>query len=69
MKKKLALLAIPVVFLLSGCGLQQGEETSEYYPSTHFTFDQEMPDGSFVTCIWAGGGYAGGLSCDFAGVH
>ena len=52
---------------LSACGIQQGEETSEYYPKSHYVFEQEMPDGSFVTCIWAKTGYAGGLSCDFSG--
>ena len=69
MKKKLVLLVLPVILLLSGCGIQQGEETSDYYPETHYTFDQEMPDGSFVTCVWAKSGYGGGLSCDFAGAH
>ena len=69
MKKKLVLLVLPVILLLSGCGIQQGEETSDYYPETHYTFDQEMPDGNFVTCVWAKSGYGGGLSCDFAGAH
>ena len=67
--KKLALLFLPAVLLLAGCGIQQGVETSEYYPNSHYTFDQEMPDGRMDTCIWAMAGYGGGLSCDFAGAH
>lgn len=68
--KKAALIIVPVILLLTGCGIQEGkEEVSRYYPDTHYTFEQEMPDGSFVTCIWAKSGYGGGLSCDFAGAH
>ena len=67
--KKAVLILVPVVLLLTGCGIQEGDEVSRYYPETHYTFEQEMPDGSFVTCIWAKAGYGGGLSCDFAGAH
>lgn len=69
MKKHLALLILPVAFLLSGCSIQEGEEISEHYPDSHYTFEQEMPDGTFVTCVWAKSGYGGGLSCDFEGAH
>ncbi|WP_217181610.1 hypothetical protein [Streptomyces sp. AC495_CC817] len=51
---------------LTGCGIQEGAETSRYYPESHYTFEQELPDGGTVLCVWAKSGYGGGLSCDWA---
>lgn len=65
MKKLLAVLGVAGVLVLAGCGIQEGAETSEYYPTTHYTFEQELPDGTSVLCIWAKSGYGGGLSCDW----
>jgi hypothetical protein len=66
MKKTIALIAAGLSMLaLTGCGHSTGEETSEYYPETHYVFEQEMPNGEVVNCVWAKSGYGGGLSCDF----
>jgi len=50
---------------LTGCGIQEGQETSKNYPESHYVFEQEMPNGDRIQCIWAKSGYGGGPSCDF----
>ncbi len=72
MKHRKAAIAASVTLLavaLTGCGIQEGQETSRYYPETHYTFEQELPDGSAVLCVWAKSGEGGGLSCDWGGVR
>lgn len=53
--KRLAVVAIGLTVVLSGCGITPST-TTEYV---------RLPDGRDVICIWKRHGYAGGLSCDF----
>lgn len=62
MKKTLATLAIIATLALTGCSSQ--EEGQRSTPVPHLV---ELADGRIVDCIVFKHGYAGGLSCDWAG--
>lgn len=42
-------------------------ESPSETPREHYSFEQELPDGTTVLCIWASAGYeeGTGLSCDW----
>lgn len=64
-------IGMAAIFMtLAACGTPEGVENGENRstPDTHYTFLQELPDGSEVLCIWAKTGRGAGLSCDWAGV-
>lgn len=70
MKSALAAAAtLSAIVLLAGCGPKEGAEISPNNPESHYTFEQELPDGGTVLCVWAKSGSGGGLSCDWAGVQ
>ncbi len=78
MKKIVAGLTVSVALIagLTGCasayetpekdesGTAQAPVNSNYTPDTT-VFEQELPDGRTVLCIWATGTRKGGLSCDW----
>ena len=56
-----------VLLLLTACG---GNNTNPGNKSGNIrVFDVNVPDGRVVTCISEQSGYAGGLSCDWAGAR
>lgn len=76
MKLRSALIAAVALSLtagLSGCVYQDDtgakpteEQESPYY---HYSFEQKLPDGRKVLCVWASeGDGSGGPSCDWAGL-
>lgn len=76
MKKTFAVIAISLVavFTLAGCSGPENDEpkppaqpTLENYAPDTIAFEQELPDGRTVLCVWADGFKKGGLSCDWDG--
>jgi len=75
MKKRLAVVASAaalVALALTGCaagassdGDSTSKEESQETPYEHYTFEQKLPDGRKVLCVWAADYKAGGLSCDW----
>ncbi|AIY01197.1 hypothetical protein ART_1598 [Arthrobacter sp. PAMC 25486] len=66
MKKTLATLAIIAVLALTGCDVGKPDETTgakTNIEERHVTLN----DGREITCLRYKSGYAGGLSCDWAG--
>lgn len=62
-----ALAAIAACFALAGCGpMAEAEEREPKDPHHTSVIEQELEDGRTVTCVWAEGARAGGLSCDWA---
>ena len=59
-------LAIVLAIILAGCGIQAAGSSA---PDQHFVFEQELPDGQTVLCVWASWGTAGGPSCDWESVR
>lgn len=67
MKRLIPALAL-VALALTACGSPQQEPSSEPAPSLRpntNVFQQSLPDGRSVTCIWARGYNSGGVSCDW----
>lgn len=65
--RTIAVLLATGAFVLTGCAVQEGAETSDHYPRSHYAFEQELPDGRTVMCVWAQeDARSGGLSCDWA---
>ena len=56
-----------------GGAVQPGNDVvksdSRGYIHTHYTFWQELPDGTRVLCVWAEGSRSGGLSCNWNDVQ
>jgi len=75
-----ATAAVALSLLLGGCATstqrsnqsaeQVAEESGEQRtPYVHYSFEEKLPDGRTVLCVWAAEGYnSGGLSCDWEGL-
>jgi len=61
-------LAVGAILALTGCGNGDGADGNGA-PYVHYTFQQQLPDGGSVLCVWVKSGYGGGLSCDWVGLH
>jgi hypothetical protein len=76
MKRRKTLVAAALLGLslsLVGCATpatqdaQKAEAAQEQQtPNAHYSFEEKLPDGRTVLCIWASESYnSGGLSCDW----
>lgn len=66
-KSLMAVAAIGLSLGLAGCsGAGEGFHSEQTEPITHYTFEQELPNGEKTLCVWASdGGSSSGLSCDW----
>lgn len=78
-KQLIAVAALGLSLSLTGCATQAQQEAArseksekvekQRDPREHYSFEQKLPDGEKVLCVWAENGYeSGGLSCDWEGL-
>ncbi|MFJ6532468.1 hypothetical protein [Microbacterium sp. NPDC091662] len=64
-----AVAAAAVALALVGCGPARGVEDAGESSGRIYQSTERLADGRSVTCLVYKSGYAGGLSCDWAGAR
>lgn len=68
MRKLKATLVLALGLALAGCGPSSStapESDRPPNPGVRVVFEEDLPDGRAVTCIWVRQDTRGGLSCDW----